>query len=106
MTFGAQRQREDASASPLVERYPCCRSQFPTDKKCRWSYSLVLQVVAFSAPAGLPRKVMVVGYFAESKGVVGCEYRRRRESKVRGLYRFLILILRAFYDPQAGRWEH
>jgi hypothetical protein len=38
-----------------------------TDKKCHFT----LRILAESSKS-LPRKVMVVGYLAETKGVVGC----------------------------------
>jgi hypothetical protein len=39
------------------------------------------------APKRVPRKVMDVSYFAETKGVVGCHYRSRLAFKVRDLKR-------------------
>jgi hypothetical protein len=44
--------------------------------------------------AGLPRKDMVVRYFAETKGVVGCHYGPSLAVKVRYLKRFLNRISR------------
>jgi hypothetical protein len=44
----------------------------------------------------VPRKVMDVGYFAETKGVVGCHYRRGLVFKVRGLDRLLIWNFASF----------
>ncbi len=38
---------------------------------------------------GVPQKVMDVGYFAETKGVVGCHYKCRLVFKVRHSKRFL-----------------
>jgi hypothetical protein len=48
-----------------------------------------LRLSDWVAAMGMPRKVMDVGYFAETKGVVGCHYRRRLVFKVRDLERFL-----------------
>ena len=61
----------------------CNRNQFHLTKNVSQ-----LRVVSRRAPAMLPRKVMVVGYFAESKGVVGWQYRCHLVFKVRDLYRF------------------
>jgi hypothetical protein len=45
---------------------------------------------------GMPRKVMDVGYFAETKGVVGCHYRRGLVFKVRDLDGLLIWSFASF----------
>ena len=59
--------------------------QLPTDKKCHSIYIFL----AFWPCRGMPRKVMNVSYFAESKGVVGCHYSRCLALKVRDSKRFL-----------------
>ncbi len=51
------------------------------DKKCQ---TLCGFLTAYSHRP-LPRKVMVVCYLAESKGVVGCHYMRHLAFKVRDL---------------------
>jgi hypothetical protein len=55
----------------------------------RQKMSFYVRVSGWMASKGLPRKVMDVGYFAETKGVVGYHYKRRLASKMRHLRRFL-----------------
>jgi hypothetical protein len=50
-----------------------------TDTKCQSK----LHVVAPVRSEGLPQKAMVVGYFAETKGLVGCHYEHRLAFKMR-----------------------
>jgi hypothetical protein len=54
----------------------------------RQNLSFRLQISARSPGSRLPRKVMIVCYFTETKGLVGCEYRCRVAFKVRDLKRF------------------
>jgi len=62
--------------------------------------SAVVQLTEIVSPftdfclVGLPRKDMVVRYFAETKGVVGCHYGPSLAVKVRYLKRFLNRISR------------
>src|SRR5258708_28496749 len=66
--------------------------------------SLILQGMALAALGGLPRKFMVVGYFAETKGLVGSDYRPRLALKMRDLQRSKI-ELREYpmtHNPQNG----
>jgi hypothetical protein len=51
--------------------------------------SFGLQLSGCDAFKTLPRKVMVVRYFAETKGVVGCQYGCRLAFKMRDLMWFL-----------------
>jgi hypothetical protein len=60
--------------------------QDPIDKKCH----SICDFLAGWPAKGMPRKVMDVGYFAQTKGVVGCHYRRDLVFKVRDLDRLLI----------------
>lgn len=55
----------------------------------RQKMSFCVQVSGCVRLQGMPRKVMVVGYFAEIKGVVGCHYRSVLVFKVRDLKRML-----------------
>jgi hypothetical protein len=55
----------------------------------RQKMSLRLQISGCLPLPGVPRKVMVVSYFAETKGVVGCHYGSRLVFKVRDLKCFL-----------------
>ncbi len=78
MTFGAQ--REDTPVE--------IRRGEPEASRVKGNFQLTknvsrLQVPATLASKGLPRKVMVVGYFAESKGLVGWHYRSQLDFKVR-----------------------
>jgi hypothetical protein len=62
--------------------------------------SFRVQVSGWEGFQGLPQKVMVLGYFADTKGVVGCEYVSRLAFKMRDLKRFLKLnFCEYFYDP-------
>ena len=54
----------------------------------RQKLSFRLQVSGWNSAQGQPRKVMVLGYFAETKGLVGCDYRGGLVFKVRDLMRF------------------
>jgi len=62
----------------------------------RQKMSCDLRLSAFAAIQLMPRKVMDVGYFAETKGVVGCHYRHRLVFEVRDLDRLLIWNLASF----------
>jgi hypothetical protein len=53
----------------------------------RQNLSFRLQISVRSSDSGLPRKVMIVCYFTETKGLVGCHYRSRLAFKVRDLRR-------------------
>ncbi len=63
------------------------RKQLGWTTSHRQKMSLGLRFSGFLASKGVPRKVMNVSYFAETKGVVGCHYRSRLAFKVRDLKR-------------------
>ncbi len=78
MTLGAERKEVRGSNA---ER----------DLKVAVKASLLTKTVTLPASfwrTGLPRKVMVRSYFAESKGLVGCHYSCYLAVKVRDLVRF------------------
>jgi hypothetical protein len=55
----------------------------------RQKMSFCVRVSGSMASKAVPRKVMDVGYFAETKGVVGYHYKRHLVFKMRHLKRFL-----------------
>jgi hypothetical protein len=50
-------------------------------------------------PKSLPQKVMAISYFAQTKGVVGCQYTHCLAFKVRDLMWFQIELYECSYDP-------
>jgi hypothetical protein len=86
MTLGVG--REDAD----VEIRPRARGKFAKQRLREASFdrqklSYRLRVSGWNSARELPRKVMVLGYFAETKGLVGCDYRGGLAFKVRELRR-------------------
>ncbi len=69
-------------------------ARFVEDQCDRQKMSFLLRVFGRIAGKGVPRKVMVVSYFAETKGVVGYLCGCRRVFEMLALMRFLNWTLR------------
>jgi hypothetical protein len=66
-----------------------------TTRSDRQKMSFYLRLSGCQAAKGVPQKVMDVGHFAETKGVVGCHYRCGLVLKVRDWDAVLELIFLA-----------